>query len=154
MNKHAYLRNSPAGCIDSADVLLILDSGDKLPVHSAFLITQSEVFQELLTSTKCEGQRRLPLQECPREDAIVLLQYLHAADKGKLFSSDILNAKKLASLAHKYSMKSILKHCDEVLAAHVAKRTRAVSSSDRTLVRQQEWSFLHIDYLTWWQTIT
>jgi hypothetical protein len=36
MNKLAYLRDSPAGCIDSADVHLILDSGDELPVHSAF----------------------------------------------------------------------------------------------------------------------
>lgn len=52
-----HFREAPAGVVHRADVLLILDSGEELPVHSAFLFAHSQTFYEILSASSAEAQR-------------------------------------------------------------------------------------------------
>lgn len=114
-----YFRKAPAGVVDSADVLLILDSGEEMPVHSAFLCAHSQTFYEILSASKAEGQRRLPLPSCDLKAALVFLQYLYAADTGELLKTNEQSARCVAAFAHKFAMASVLDQCDKFLAAKV-----------------------------------
>ena len=71
-----YFRESPAGFTDNADVLLILDTGEELPVHSALLCAHSQTFYDILSTSSAEDERRLPLPNCDKKEAVVFLQYL------------------------------------------------------------------------------
>lgn len=44
-----YFAGKPAGFSRSADVLLVLDSGEELPVHCAFLASHSHVLCEMIS---------------------------------------------------------------------------------------------------------
>ncbi len=112
-----YFRKAPAGVVKLADVLLTLDSGEELPVHSAFLFAHSQTFFDILSTSSAEAPQRLPLPNCNKHEALVFLSYLYAANPAGVLSCDIEHAKIVAAFAHKFAMASVLDHCDKWLAS-------------------------------------
>ncbi len=51
LQRHPYFIGKPIAFQQSADVLLVLDSSEEVPVHSAFLSAHSSVFCEILKAT-------------------------------------------------------------------------------------------------------
>lgn len=77
-----YLTGKPSAFVDSADVLLVLDSGEELPVHSTFLSARSDVLSNMLSlKRQNEGKLQLPFPNCCKESACALLKYLYALDR-------------------------------------------------------------------------
>ena len=82
LQKQPYFVGKPESFQQSADVLLVLDSKQELPVHSAFLAAHSSVLCEILTATKPEdgvvALRRVPLPDCSEQAVNALMLCLYA----------------------------------------------------------------------------
>lgn len=116
--KHPYFVGKPEAFQQSADVLLVLDSKEELPVHSTFLCAHSSVFCEISTSTSPEDgalvPRRLPLPDCTEAAVNALLLCLYAQDA--IHHLSLRSAQHVTKLAHKFGLQSTLRICDEFLA--------------------------------------
>lgn len=112
----SYYEDKPEGLVNSADVFLVLDTGEELPVHSAFLSAQSQVFCDMLSNddllcTSKAKLRRLPLKDCTREAACAWLSYAYHARK----PCSLVEADDVLHLAHMFNMREILDRFDEFL---------------------------------------
>ncbi len=122
-SEHSYLLGKPGWFRKSADVLLVLDSGKELPVHSNIFSLHSEILCDMFTSTantelKMGASCRLPFPGCSEEEANALL--LHVYDpEGRSHALSIKSAQSLSSLAHKYGLDGTLRQCDDFLASKV-----------------------------------
>ena len=117
VNDAPYLRNRPETFVHSADVILKLDSGDRLPAHSALL---SDVLSDMLSLNR-SGESHvqvLPFPDCTLDAALTFLNCIYASCKGEMVSVE--GAKTVAVLANKFGMKGILKDIDIFLADKAA----------------------------------
>lgn len=118
-----YFADKSRMCKESADLVLVLDSGERLPVHSAHLIAQSDVLSEIIEIISAEkpGQhhniwcKELPLPDTSHKEACDFLIALY-----DFHGKDTLSAERLLSIikiAHKFAMQKIVNLCDECLSS-------------------------------------
>ena len=103
-----YLGDAPKSFAKSCDVLLKLDDGIELPVHSQVLARLSSVCANMLDDGPLSHatplkKATLPLTDCSRDTVINLLKVIYAVQPDKHIKSDSCTA--LAGLAHKLDMK-------------------------------------------------
>lgn len=102
----------------SADVLLILDTGEKLPVHSSFLAVHPDVSCQIFSSEPpSEGSIWLPFPDSSRESACALLQYIYALTGEERLSTE--HAQAIIPLAYNFKMTKALHEIDSRLCAKV-----------------------------------
>lgn len=125
MPNAAYLADKPAGFANSADVVLVIDSGEELPVHSPFLAARSDILNDMLSIQRSSKERlRLPFPCCSKEEACALLKYIYVMDRS---DSDVTDdAPKIMELAHRYNMGELLDSIKRALSRQVT------SSGDST----------------------
>ena len=117
-----YLTDKPAAFQDAADINILLDSGDILPVHSIYLTAHSSVLCDMVLTegVSYEGRiwpkkdLKLPLPDTTYEEACDFLTALYSFEGQKSISTDMLPS--VAKIAHKFDMSKILDSCDERLA--------------------------------------
>ncbi len=114
---HAHFFAKPFDFRNSCDVLLVLDSGSEVPVHSGFLAAHSSVLCGILTLDREAALRRLPFPGCSDEAARAFLEYLYAEDRSTVLTVE--KAELVSLLAHKYGLHDTLQCCDEFLASRV-----------------------------------
>ncbi|BDA50735.1 hypothetical protein COCOBI_16-4130 [Coccomyxa sp. Obi] len=120
VNNAPYLSNRPKSFVDSADVILKLDSGDTLPAHSALLSFHSDVLSDMLSLSRSGDSRVqvLPFPDCTLDAALTLLKYIYARYGEERITVE--GAETVIVLANKFGMDSILKDVDNFLADKVA----------------------------------
>ncbi len=120
VNEAPYPRNRPKSFVESADVILKLDSGDRLPAHSALLSLHSEVLSDMLSLDRSgdTGLLILPFPDCTLDAAQSFLQRIYSTSYEDKFSVE--GAGMVAELATKFGMDGILKDIDKFLAEKVA----------------------------------
>ena len=121
VNEAPYLRNRPKAFVESADVILKLDSGDRLPAHSALLSLHSDVLFDMLSLDRSSdtGLLILPFPDCTLDVALSFLQCIYGTSHEGRFLS-VEGAGTVAELATKFGMGGILKDIDKFLAEKVA----------------------------------
>lgn len=103
-----YGQEGPQGLLESCDIVLRLDDGSKLPVHSPILARCSPVFNRMLyegtlSRSKAGIMVTVPFSDCSREEATSFLSVLYSLkphqriDKASAFS--------IARLGDKYGAK-------------------------------------------------
>ncbi len=105
---HPYLATGPVDLLESCDVLLKLDGGSELPVHSQVLARCMPVFSGMvvaggpLSKASVENVISVPFSDCSLEEAnrFMLAVYSYKASK----YIDIGSALSIAKLSHKYAM--------------------------------------------------
>ena len=114
-----YFVGKPEAFQQSADVLLVLDCKQELPVHSAFLSAHLSVLSDILTATKPEdgavAPRRVPFPDCTEKAVNALLLCLYAQNPTEFLS--IRSAQDVTHLAHKFGMQGMLRLCDDFFAS-------------------------------------
>lgn len=124
MGKHdkqclPYFAGKRAAFVNNADVFLLLDSGEALPVHSAYLTSHSEVFSDMLSIERpSSAQLYVPFPDCSMDNACALLWYIYAMDRDE--DDVIKRAPMILELADKLKMKAVLQSINNVLSANVA----------------------------------
>ena len=111
-----YFVDKPQECKDSADLEFVLDSGERLPVHSTYLIAQSAVLCDIIhadSKKRSEEKQRqkLPLPDTTYKEACDFLVALY-----DFHGKDTLSAKTLPGIlkiAHKFGMQKIVNLCDQ-----------------------------------------
>lgn len=103
-----YLGGTPESFAKSCDVLLKLDDGSELPVHSQVLARLSTVCADMLDDgplsyATASKQATLPLTDCSRDLVINLLTVVYSVQPIEHINIDSCTA--LAGLAHKLNMK-------------------------------------------------
>ena len=86
VNDAPYLSNRPKSFVKSADVILKLDSGDRLPAHPALLSLHSDVLSDMLSLDRSSdtGLLILPFPDCIFVAALTFLQCIYATcDEGR-----------------------------------------------------------------------
>ncbi len=106
--KYDYLDGKPEIFEKCCDVLLKLDDGSKLPVHSPILAQYSTVVADMLddgplSTTSAKQRAELPLTDCTRDTANRFLTVLYSHEAVKHITKD--TSMDIASLAHKLNMK-------------------------------------------------
>ena len=81
--EYIYLREGPEGLCQSCDILLILDDGSKLPVHSSVLARCSPLFNEManegtLSKAPAGSMVTVPFTDCSQEEATSFLSVLYS----------------------------------------------------------------------------
>ena len=112
-SEHAYLALRPDSPPQACDVLLKLDDGTELPVHTRVLARHSIFFRDMLdlgeagplsgASATCKIE--VPLTDCPREVAsgcLSIIYSLPSMSQASLLSKVLLLS--IARLAHKSNM--------------------------------------------------
>ena len=103
LQEHPHFIRKPEGFTETADVLLVLDSGEEFPAHSAFLSAYSETLCNMLrTITPTEKETavlRLPFPDCTKEAAKAFLLYVYADNGSQILSSR--SAELVSTLAHR-----------------------------------------------------
>ncbi|BDA50734.1 hypothetical protein COCOBI_16-4120 [Coccomyxa sp. Obi] len=120
VNDAPYFRNRSESFVDSADVILELDSGERLPAHSFPLSFHSGVLSDML-SLKTSGDspfQVLPLPECTLDAALRLLDCIYANSRDNTVSVE--GAEAVLELVNKFGMTGILKDIDSILADKAA----------------------------------
>lgn len=111
----SYLEGKPESFKSTADVILVLDCGEELPVHSSILSAHSEPLSDMLLSTRPIKRARtdslssvikVPFPNCSSTDADVFLRHMYSLDTAKTLSME--NAKCVVPLAHKFAVKPAL----------------------------------------------
>ncbi len=113
-SEHAHLALRPDSRPQTCDILLRLDDGTTLPVHSRVLAQHSMFFRDMLdlgdagplsaASAACKVE--VPLSDCPREVASGTLSILYSLPS--MSQASHLPKKLLLSIArlgHKFDMK-------------------------------------------------
>lgn len=120
VNDAPYLTNRPESFVESADVILKLDSGDTLPAHSTLLSCQSDALSDMLSLDKSGDSRFqvVPFPDCTLDAALSLLKYIYARRGVDRISVE--GAETVAVLANKFGMEDILTDVDSYLAEKVA----------------------------------
>ncbi len=119
-----YFAGKPAGLARSADVLLVLDSGEELPVHSAFLTAHSNLFCDMLSVARKSAEKaKLPVTDCSKDSAVALLNYIY--DTGFGDREQVDKAQEIVHLADKLGMPGAIRFYDDFLFAKVESDGRA-----------------------------
>lgn len=113
-----YLEGKPESFKNSTDIILVLDSGDELPVHSAIISAHSEPLCEILTLKQgkkakvADGKsiNRVPFPDCSQSAAVSFLQYLYTLNPAEVLT--IKSAQSVVHLAHKFDLEPALRQCD------------------------------------------
>ena len=97
---HRYLQGGPEDLVDSCDVMLSLDDGTQLPVHSQVLARCSPLFhgmvkEGILSSASASTTISLPFSECSRQEATNFLSAVYT-----LRSPDDIDKASAFSIAH------------------------------------------------------
>ena len=106
--KYEYLEGRPEGCLKSCDVLVKLDDGSELPVHSRLLALYSNVVADMcddgpLSTATAKKKAKLPLTDCTRAAAIMFLKVVYS--KETITHINQATGLAVASIAHKLDMK-------------------------------------------------
>lgn len=117
-----YLKDKPAAFKDTADMDILLDSGEVLPVHSSYLTAHSSVLCDMVLTegVSYEGRiwpkkdLKLPLPDTTYQEACEFLTALYSFEGQKSISIEMLHS--VVKVAHKFDMSNILDSCDERLA--------------------------------------
>ena len=118
----AYLTDKPAAFKDTADMDILLDSGEILPVHSSYLTAHSFVLCDMVLTegVSYEGRiwpkkdLKLPVPDTTYQEACEFLTALYSFEGQKSISIEMLHS--VVKVAHKFDMSNILDSCDERLA--------------------------------------
>ena len=102
-----YLANGPEDLRESCDVVLKLDYGTTLPIHSQVLARRMSVFSGMvaggpLTKASAENVVSAPFSDCTVEEATRFLSAIYSVR-----ASDFINAESamsIARLSHKYGV--------------------------------------------------
>ena len=105
---HCYLGERPEDFIKSCDILLSLDDGTELPVHSPVLARCSPVFRGMVAegtlATAGKGKPvTVPFSECSREEATKFLSVLYYLKPHEHINK--ASALSIARLGDKYGVK-------------------------------------------------
>ncbi len=102
-----YLRGAPK-CFDkSCDVLLKLDDGSEVPVHSQILARYSSVCANMLddegplSSASVSKQAHMPLTDCSRAAVVSFLSVLYSNQQYEYIKKNRDSCMVIASLAHR-----------------------------------------------------
>lgn len=112
-----YFANKPAFFCDAADMVIVLDNSDRLPVHSDYLTAHSTVLGDIISTDgerRKKGKPELPLPDTTNQEACHFLSLLYDFDRQKLISADTLPS--ILKIAHKFDMAEVLSSCDERMA--------------------------------------
>jgi len=123
-----YLEGKPESFKNSTDIILVLDSGDELPVHSAIISAHSEPLCEILTlkqGKKGKGNdgksmNRVPFPDCSPSAAVSFLQYLYTLNPAEVLT--INSAQAVVRLADKFDLEPALRQCDLFLHKFTTQR--------------------------------
>lgn len=102
-----YLAEGPQDLLDSCDVLLKLDDGSELPVHSPVLARCMSVFSGMvaggpLSNASATDTVSVPFSECSLEEATQLLSALYSVDPSEHITKT--SALSISRLSHKYGV--------------------------------------------------
>ncbi len=88
VNDAPYLRDRSESFVESADVILKLDSGDRLPAHSVVLSLHSDILSDMLSLNRSgvSHVQVLPFPDCTLDAALTLLDCIYASCKGNMVS--------------------------------------------------------------------
>ncbi len=105
---HPYLKEGPKCLLISCDVLLGLDDGTKLPVHSHVLARCSSPFANMLddgplSSASPANKITVPFEDCSREEADSFLSAVYSLTPQEHIEE--ASALSIARLGHKYGLK-------------------------------------------------
>ena len=101
-----YLTDGPDDLVESCDVLLKLDDGKELPVHSQVMARCMPVFSGMvaaggpLSKASAENVVSVPFNECSLEEATRFLSAIYSSQA--LEYIDEGSALSMARLSHKY----------------------------------------------------
>ena len=108
--EYCYLKEGPEGLCESCDILLSLDDGSELPVHSPVLARCSPVFHGMLaegtlvkSKVTAESRVIVPFSECSREEATSFLSVIYSLRPHEHL--DKTSALSVARLGDKYGVK-------------------------------------------------
>ena len=105
---YGYLMEGSEGLFESCDILLILDDGSDLPVHSQVLARCSPLFHGMLnegtlSSASAAKKIILPFSGCSREEATDFLSVIYSLRPHKYI--DVTSALSIARLGDNYGVK-------------------------------------------------
>ena len=120
-----YLVDKPERFGEFADLILVLDDGERLPVHSCYLVAQSQVLCDIILTAKEERQllkdslpyQELHLPDTTYKEACDFLTAVYILNGTDTLSFDIGILPGLLKVAHKFGMQKILNVCDQRCAA-------------------------------------
>ncbi|BDA50736.1 hypothetical protein COCOBI_16-4140 [Coccomyxa sp. Obi] len=120
VNDAPYLRNRPESFVESADVILKLDTGETLPAHATILSFHSAAFSDMLSLNRSPDTliQVLPFPDCTLDAALSFLQCIYAACEEQRIS--VQSAEIVAELSNKFGMDGILRDIDKFLADKAA----------------------------------
>lgn len=121
-----YLKETTALVQDQTDVILGLNSGDKLPVHALYLAACSSVFSGILEDHFASGDHKksptsIPLPDCSQDEAETFLCYLYRMRNNAQLTPE--SARSIVKLAHKFDVRVALEQCDKYLTQQAAMNT-------------------------------
>ena len=107
-DEHCYLMEGPEGLRETCDVLLNLDDGTQLPVHSPVIARCSPLFHSMLAegiliNTSAASNVALAFGECSQEEAIAFLSVVYSLAPHKHIVKE--SAMSVARLGDKYGVK-------------------------------------------------
>ena len=102
-----YLVEGPHDLLDSCDVLLKLDDGSELPVHSQVLARCMSVFSGMvaegpLSKASAKEVVSVPFSDCSLEEATQFLSAIYSVDPWKHITK--ASALSISRLSHKYGV--------------------------------------------------
>lgn len=106
--KYSHLKEGPEGLVESCNILLTLDDGSALPVHSQVLARCSPLFHGMvndgtLSSASAEKKTIIPFSGCSREEATSFLSAIYSIRPHEHI--DEASALSIARLGDKYGVK-------------------------------------------------
>lgn len=106
--RQAYMADGPDDLEESCDVLLKLDGGKELPVHSQVLARCMPMFSGMIADgplprASAENAVSVPFSECSVEEATHFLSALYSVRSSDFINGD--SALFMARLSHKYAVK-------------------------------------------------
>jgi hypothetical protein len=118
-----YFEGKPAQFRDTADIEILLDSGDLLPVHSMHLAEHSSVLCDIILTdgSGSDGKIRpkedlqLPLPDTTFSEACDFLAILYNYDRQESISANTLPS--ILKIAYKFDMPKVLDSCDKRMAS-------------------------------------
>lgn len=130
----------------SADAVLVLDTGEQLPVHSCFLQHKSTVLAEAVRlaqqSRNQDGKTTVPLPSTSEEEArlLIALVYAHHPD-WYLADLDRDDFWPLIRACHRFGFDNLLKALDEYMSSEVSYEARMSWKADALKALDQAHTF-------------
>lgn len=116
-------QSKTSGFEDGADVIIVLDDGQELCCHSAFLAAQSQVFCDMFYGGSCktsarekDAKWRVPLQNATLKQATSFLELIYYQGDGE-FTID--KVRSIMGLLHRLNCPAALQKMDAYLTGKI-----------------------------------